>query len=167
MTETVEVKGVFLHFNVCLGHPLETERRTVGKVFRQIGSSSIIHPPTFWTRAWCWSDWLKKRPICCAVTALSWHWLIQLWYSSCSGRRSQKILKASHMVSWHTVRTRGRHNSFQTKQVCRTCLAFQFFYPGPETHSPSQRTHRQLFDSSPYTLFFHIHLKLITLNRAK
>lgn len=137
----VEVKGVFLHFHTCLGHPLETERSTVGVVFRQICSSSITHPLTFLTKAWCSSDWLKKPPIWCAVTALSWHWLIQLWYSSCSGRRSQKILKASHMVSWHTVRTRGRHNSFQTKQVCRTCLDFQFLSPGPETHSLPVKRH--------------------------
>lgn len=135
----VEVKRVFLHFRTRLRHPLETERRNVGAVFWQMCSSSIIHPQTFLTKAWCSADWLKKLPIWCAVTALSWHWLIQDWYSSWSGRRSQKILKASHMVSWHTARTTGRHNSFQTKHVCRTCLELQFCQSRTgDTHSVSR-----------------------------
>lgn len=113
--EMVELKRVFLHFHTRLRHPLETERRNVGAAFWQMCSPSIIHPQTFLTKAWCSTDWLKKLPIWCAVTALSWHWLIQDWYSSWSGRRSQKILKASHMVSWHTARTTGRHNSFSNQ----------------------------------------------------
>lgn len=161
----VEVKGVSLHFHARLGHPLERERRTVGVVFRQICPSSIIHPPTFWTKAWCSSDWLKKPPICCAVTALPWHWLIQLWYSSCSGRRSQKILKASHMVSWHTVRTTGRHNSFKLNKFAEPAWISSFSIQDRRRTLFQSTT--ELFDSSPYAVFFHICLKRITLNKAK
>lgn len=139
----VEAKGVFLHFHARLGHPLETERRTVGVVFWRKCSFSIIHQPTFWTKAWCSSDWLKKLLIWCAVTPLSWHWLIQLWYSSCSGRRSQKILKASHMVSWHTVQNRGRHNSFQNQTNLQNLPGFPVSQSRPgNTHTPqSYLTH--------------------------
>lgn len=144
----VEVKGVFLHFHARLGHPLERESRTVGVVFWQTCSWSIAHPPTFLTKAWCSSDWLKKPPIWCAVTTLSWHWLIQLWYSSCSGRRSQKILKASHMVSWHTVRTRGETQFISNETALQNLPGFsgsqsRTWVSHTHTHSSSCCTHKQ------------------------
>lgn len=57
---------------------------------------------TLWIRLLCSSDLLKKLPMSLTLTEPSMQRPTQSWYSSRSGSRSQKILKASHTVSWHT-----------------------------------------------------------------
>lgn len=66
------------------------------------GSHATITLLTLYNRARCSSDWLIVMPICLALTVPAWHWLIQCWYSSSTGRRSKKILNASQTTSWHT-----------------------------------------------------------------
>lgn len=110
--ETFELSGIWVWFQQYLLTCSSQQSVQLSEINQNMISktafltSSLIQTegrePTLLMRLLCSSDWLKKLPISLILTDPSMQRVTQAWYWSRSGSWSQKILKASHTVSWHT-----------------------------------------------------------------